>query len=133
MSRTTHHPRALRTLTLLAFLALAATCARTEPPVAALYAVEVEDVFVDAETASPVVLLRERAGARRALPIWIVVASLSCFPRSGTIPYCGIHPDLRQSTDTVADVLPSGDLGGSHHVFSHRSRDRPRDCGTRAC
>jgi hypothetical protein len=48
------------------------SCAATSPELGT-YSMHVESVRVDPQTSSPVVLLREEAGMRRSLPIWIGV------------------------------------------------------------
>jgi len=57
--------------TVIGGLALAPGCALRDPPDPALHAVDIRSVRVDPATESPVVLLVERSGLRRELPIWV--------------------------------------------------------------
>ncbi len=65
--------KAQNLLSIAAGAALFVACAASVPTDSADYLMEVEQVDIDENTSSPVVILREASGLRRGLPIWIGV------------------------------------------------------------
>lgn len=101
-------------LTLLASVAclgLAGSCVLGESDDAHLRVVEVARVAVDAESGAPVVILRERGGLNRELPIWIGLYEA----RSIALGLEGIDVPRPNPHDLIHDMIES--LGGDlQHV-----------------
>ena len=93
-------------LLLAAWLGLATGCLLGEPDDRDLRAVEVARVAVDRETGSPVVILRERDGLQRRLPIWIGIYEA----RSIALGLEGISVPRPNPHDLIHDMIES--LGG---------------------
>ncbi len=91
---------------LAASLGLASGCLLAEPDDRDLRAVEVARVAVDRETGAPVVILRERDGLQRRLPIWIGVYEA----RSIALGLEGISVPRPNPHDLIHDMIES--LGG---------------------
>ncbi len=93
-------------LLLAAWLGLASGCLLGEPDDRDLRAVEVARVAVDRETGAPVVILRERDGLQRRLPIWIGIYEA----RSIALGLEGITVPRPNPHDLIHDMIES--LGG---------------------
>ena len=93
-------------LLLVAWLGLATGCLLGEPDDRDLRAVEVARVAVDRETGAPVVILRERDGLQRRLPIWIGIYEA----RSIALGLEGITVPRPNPHDLIHDMIES--LGG---------------------
>jgi bifunctional DNase/RNase len=93
-------------LLLAAGLVLATGCLLGEPDDRDLQAVEVARVTVDRETGAPVVILRERDGLQRRLPIWIGIYEA----RSIALGLDGITVPRPNPHDLIHDMIES--LGG---------------------
>lgn len=85
---------------------LATGCLLSEPDDRDLQAVEVARVTVDRETGAPVVILRERDGLQRRLPIWIGIYEA----RSIALGLDGITVPRPNPHDLIHDMIES--LGG---------------------
>ena len=91
---------------LAAGLVLATGCLLSETDDRDLQAVEVVRVAVDRETGAPVVILRERDGLQRRLPIWIGIYEA----RSIALGLDGITVPRPNPHDLIHDMIES--LGG---------------------
>ena len=91
---------------LAAWLGLATGCLLGEPDDRDLRVVEVARVAVDRETGTPVVILRERDGLQRRLPIWIGIYEA----RSIALGLEGITVPRPNPHDLIHDMIES--LGG---------------------
>ncbi len=90
-------------LGMLVALTVLVGCTSTSPG-PATYSMEVESVRVDPETSSPVLLLKERTGLHRRLPIWIghyEARSIALGMEDIEIPRPNTHDLIRNLLETI--------------------------------
>ncbi len=90
-------------LGMLVALTVLVGCTSTSPG-PATYSMEVESVRVDPETSSPVLLLKERTGLHRRLPIWIghyEAQSIALGMEDIELPRPNTHDLIRNLLETI--------------------------------